>query len=257
VSACFDSIPQDKLLELADALLGTKEYATSKHASVAPPVVTARLSRPSLLRHRIKYQTTGHSTKHVARVQNDAETFLDKTKKRNSVYVGTLGQQTRTRHELLDLLGEHVERNIVKIGKRFYRQKRGIPQGSVASSLLCSLFYAQLESEELGFIAESEGSVLLRLIDDFLVISTEKSIAKRFLDVMLAGLPEYGVVVKTEKSLVNFDATTGDGARIQKVNGRLFPYVGVLIDTGNLNILKDIAKLDTKSTYSLCSTSRY
>jgi telomerase reverse transcriptase len=209
-------------------------------------VVIERLNRPSLLRHRIKYQTTGHSIKRIAGVQNDAETRLDKMKKRNAVYVGSLCPEKHDRETLLKLLGEHVERNVVKIGKRFYRQKRGIPQGSVVSSILCSLFYAQLESEELGFIAESDGSLLLRLIDDFLVISTEKNIAERFLDVMLAGLPEYGVVVKKQKSLVNF-ATTTQGVKIQQLKGKLFPYVGVLIDTCNLNIVKDIEKLDTKS----------
>jgi telomerase reverse transcriptase len=72
------------------------------------------------------------------------------------------------------------------MGKKFYRQKVGIPQGSVVSTLLCNILYADLEKEELPFVDSDEG-LLLRLIDDFLFISMNRNHAKQFLQYMHGG----------------------------------------------------------------------
>jgi hypothetical protein len=47
------------------------------------------------------------------------------------------------------LLAEHVVSNAVSIGGREYRQVSGIPQGSVMSSLLCSVLYGDFERRTL------------------------------------------------------------------------------------------------------------
>ena len=69
----------------------------------------------------------------------------------------------------MDLLEEHINNNIVKvsfsiwqfpvlkrsaflqIGKDYYRQIVGIPQGSVISTLLCSFFYGDMERRFVKF----------------------------------------------------------------------------------------------------------
>jgi telomerase reverse transcriptase len=72
------------------------------------------------------------------------------------------------------------------MGKQFYKQKVGIPQGSILSTVLCNIFYADLERRKLPFLADPDG-VLLRLIDDFLFISMNKDHAKEFLKLMHDG----------------------------------------------------------------------
>src|SRR5277367_4355254 len=72
------------------------------------------------------------------------------------------------------------------MGKQFRSQKVGIPQGSVVSTILCNLFYADLEKKKLPFLTDSDG-LLLRLIDDFLFISMNQDHAKRFLQYMNDG----------------------------------------------------------------------
>ena len=74
------------------------------------------------------------------------------------------------------------------MGKQFYRQKVGIPQGSVLSTVLCNIFYADLEKKKLPFLLDEEG-LLLRLIDDFLFISMNRDHAKSFLEHMHQGNP--------------------------------------------------------------------
>ena len=82
---------------------------------------------------------------------------------------------------------DHISNNIVKIDQDYYRQIIGIPQGSVLSSLLCSFFYGDLEKTSLQTFRDNENSVLLRLIDDYLYISTEEDKARHFLQIMNKG----------------------------------------------------------------------
>jgi telomerase reverse transcriptase len=80
-----------------------------------------------------------------------------------------------------------------KMGKQFYRQKVGIPQGSVLSTILCNIFYADLEKKKLPFLMDDDG-LLLRLIDDFLFISMNREHAKSFLEHMHQGSFSYLLV---------------------------------------------------------------
>ena len=156
----------------------------------------------------------------------------------DTVFVEHEVQKTWQRDRLLGLLREHVQGNIVKIGKKFFRQKAGIPQGSVLSSLLCNLYYAEFEKEHLAFIHEEE-SLLIRLIDDFLLITTSKASAERFLQTMHDGVKKYGVEVNPAKSLTNFAVKINDCNLECWPPDQAFPYCGNAIDTRTLEITKD------------------
>ena len=158
--------------------------------------------------------------------------------KKDTVFVGNVVIQFRDRDELLGLLAEHVQRNMIKIGKKFYRQKEGIPQGSVLSSILCNYFYADLESNHFKFLRNGD-SLLLRLVDDFLLITTNRLHAKRFLQIMHNGLPDYGVSVNPAKTLVNFEISINDMKVARLVGSHNFPYCGSFIDTKTLDLKKD------------------
>ena len=57
---------------------------------------------------------------------------------------------------MLDLIAQHVTANLVRIGGKFYKQRDGIPQGSILSSLLCNFFYADMERICLAFTADPQ-----------------------------------------------------------------------------------------------------
>jgi telomerase reverse transcriptase len=246
VLACFDTLPQDTSLAIAASLLTSNKYAVTKHALVSPPIKILRGSRSSLLRHRIRYKTNGHSTRLLCKAADDGAEALDEQGRRNGVYIGLLGQNTHRTKDLVEMLGEHVQRNVVKIGRRFYIQKKGVPQGGVVSALLCSLVYAELEKNKLGFINQDQGSMLVRMVDDFLCISTDEKVVEKFIKTMHRGMPEYGVVVKGEKTVANFDFVQ-DGTKLQRCHGSLFPYCGVYVETNSLNVVKDTSKMDRRS----------
>ncbi|KAF9692635.1 hypothetical protein EKO04_009418 [Ascochyta lentis] len=238
VLSCFDTIPQQRLLSMVGSLVSAQAYQTGKHAEISPVGALQRLDGQHVSPAPLKRWVS-----HTAAAK-DAQPFsqLVRSKlvgsKSNTVFVDTNLQQQETKADLMHLLREHVERNVVQIGKRFYRQKRGIPQGSILSSILCNYFYAELERDVLGFALGGD-CLLLRLLDDFLLITVNRQHAERFVRVMHRGHADYGVEIKPAKSMTNFDVATEDGTRVPKCSPAThFLYCGVCIDTTTLEVRK-------------------
>jgi telomerase reverse transcriptase len=243
VRSCFDTIPQKRLLSLAKTILSANEYYLTRY------------SRAKLLGGHNK-ETPGFgvkpSWKHFTKATTESsgfnldaeihsETVAGRTR---TAYEGGVVQRPEYRQRILDLLHEHVQSNIIKLGNRYYRQKEGIPQGSILSSLLCSYFYTELEKSALGFV-NNENSLLMRLIDDFLIITTDRHVAETFMRTMHAGLPEFGVQVKADKSRANFDIDI-DGSAIDRLPAETdFPYCGNAINTTTLDLSKDMQRRKT------------
>ncbi|XP_061671150.1 telomerase reverse transcriptase [Syngnathoides biaculeatus] len=143
--------------------------------------------------------------------------------------------------EMLQFFTQMLTGNVVRFGKKKYRQHRGIPQGSVASSLLCCLCYGHMENVLFKSKTASKGR-LMRLVDDFLLITPDLQEAQNFLKVLLAGVPQYGLVVNPQKVAVNFplseDAGSVNGIRTLPLRCR-FPWCGLLLDTYSLDVYKD------------------
>lgn len=238
VKAAFDTIPQAAVTDLMSSLLSESEYRISKHVEIKPG---ENYREDHLGRERTKPIRRWVAVAKIATDHQSFEQALETelaTKKKNTIFVENIVSKFRDREELLDLLTEHVQRNMVKIGKKFYRQKEGIPQGSVLSSLLCNYFYGDLEAQHLGFL-DPEQSLLLRYIDDFLLVTFNKSHAKQFLQIMHDGLPAYGVRVNPDKTLVNFEATINNKKVARLVGTNDFPYCGSFINTRTLNVTRD------------------
>lgn len=242
VQAAFDTIPQEAVVRLMQHVPKQDLVVLGKHAEV-------KAGDRSALENE-KAVTGGKPIRrwHTNVIPKDSPGALlqrledhQGDRKRKTVFVDNALRRTHDTASLLRLLGEHVQKNIVKIGKRYYRQKKGIPQGSVISSFLCNYFYADLEKNHLGF-TDAPNSLLLRLVDDFLLITLDKTKAERFVETMHAGLPDYGVQVGREKTLVNFSMQTSSGATRSIGRGEKFPYCGTLIDCRTLEISKDRAR---------------
>lgn len=139
--------------------------------------------------------------------------------------------------ELYLTLNEHVKRNVLRLGNKFYLQNFGIPQGSVLSSLLCSFYYGHMDRHVIFPFLEksslptteyasrkdtchdisaapsgieldaipSPKYMLLRFIDDFLFLSTSKQQASSFLSRLQRGFHDYNCYMNEDKFGVNFD----------------------------------------------------
>ncbi|MCJ1391128.1 hypothetical protein MMC18_003990 [Xylographa bjoerkii] len=258
VQSCFDTIPQRQVVRLMEELCSETEYRIARHAEIKPSGTHDYQSRTQL--------DSKPARKFVAnaRAGQDYRSFRELLSentgsvKRSTIFVDTVVQSSQEKDTLLDLLGEHVEHNVVKIGKKFFRQKQGIPQGSVLSSILCNFFYAEFEKECLDFLNKSD-SLLLRIIDDFLLITTNRSHAIRFIQIMHEGNEKYGINVRADKSLTNLESTIKAVSLPRLTSRTQFPYCGTMIDTVTLEITKDrgrrmhIGRLSSSSIHTYAS----
>ncbi|KAF3901263.1 Telomerase reverse transcriptase [Trichophyton interdigitale] len=267
VQACFDTIPQARLMQLVDTLVVDDSYRLSKHAEFHPSMITSGPPREQVKQQPRESNKSKPTRRFVwrAAASDDFQPVFDAVSSSPSttttpgqcsssssnrksrcggapaVYVDNGWHRTHTRDDLLALLEKHIRNNLVKIGKKYYRQKRGIPQGSVVSNLLCDFFYGQHEEERLGFLREPQASapaLLMRYVDDYLLISTDRRLAERFLQVMLDGDEEFGISVAPEKTLVNFDVDIA-GRHIPRLEGRQLLFCGALIDVKSLALTRD------------------
>ena len=238
VQGAFDNIPQAAVQQLIAGLLSEDHYYIKRHTEFKPPDTYGAHNADVIFKPTRKFCSEAAADFSAATFIKAIAARPPQSRRHNTVYVDGVVPDTHRRSYILELLSEHIGANVVRIGKKFYRQKKGIPQGSVLSSLLCNLFYGGFEAEHLGFLQE-ERSLLMRLIDDFLLITTDKKKATRFLQIMHDGSPEHGICIKPEKSLANFGAKINRHTVPELASGKTFPYCGILLDQKNLNILKD------------------
>ncbi|KAF7797313.1 hypothetical protein EIP86_008508 [Pleurotus ostreatoroseus] len=192
VQACFDTIDQTKLLQILLQVLKEDSYVIERHGQVSSQC------------NRVKRNFVS-----TAYPLDDYPDFLAVAAQlasalRNTIFVDKVVYPDAKRSEIIQLLEQHITDNIVKIGNDYYRQIVGIPQGSILSTLLCSFFYGDLERTKLKF-TDDPHTVLLRLVDDYLLVTTNRKRARLFYDVMNKGHPEYGCFISQDKTLTNFD----------------------------------------------------
>ena len=259
VMACFDTIPQKRVMALMSKICTAHEYrlyflAQLKQRDSRVYQKTTAINGKPLRKFMIPAAANDLAAYSLEQLVRET---LVKPAGGATVFSGNAVKTSRERHSLLNLLKQHVEQNVVRIGKKFYEQKRGIPQGSVVSNLLCNLFYAEFERKYLSFLFEgekAEESALLRLTDDFLLVTTRKDVAVSFLEIMHRGCEEFGISVKTEKSLANFGCVV-NGKNLQRAADHgFFPYCGSMIDTRTLEIMRDPSRRkDTSRLPFTCS----
>ncbi len=243
VKSAFDTIPQEAMVTLLGSIVSHPVYHVDKHVEVMVPEKPVRGGSGHVPASSREPERTWRT---VAKAGDDASGFHDAVEaayappKQNTVFIDSAFRRTHGAEALAMLAAVHIQQNIVKIGKKYYRQKEGIPQGSVLSSTLCSYFYADLEEKELAFLKDGPNDcLLLRLIDDFLLITTNRAKAARFVAAMQRGHPRYGVAVNPAKSLVNF-ALQLDGQAVPRLAaGAPFPYCGTLINCATLDLARD------------------
>ncbi|KAJ3387292.1 hypothetical protein HDU80_000192 [Chytriomyces hyalinus] len=171
---CFDNINQEMLMDIIKDAIHEEEYLVHKYSKA--------------------YANVGKIKKRFCRVAKNSAEFTQfsvlarqfSSALRNVILTDGVLHSFEERDCLLALLEEHICNNLVKMGMKFYKQVRGIPQGSVLSTLLCSLYLSHMEKSKLKNIM-SCNDLLLRLVDDFLFITPSKEKAIQFTQLLHEG----------------------------------------------------------------------
>lgn len=218
VTAAFDTIPAKEVLELSRKLLKTNLWALQKHTRTMPmSSVTRKL---------------WFTTARACDGKSDSPLQAFRRLGTRGIIVDENRGFKMAKQTLSNLLNDHLFRNDVLIDGTVHRQIRGIPQGSVLSSLFCSMVYEEMIRDQLSDLAYRPDTCLMRYVDDFLLITTDQTVAVEFLDRVLKGIPKYGVSVNREKCVVNFPLPNIK----QLQEGQRMTFLGLEIDTQNLQL---------------------
>jgi hypothetical protein len=98
---------------------------------------------------------------------------------RNSLVSNKCTQWTVTKVELLAIVHRYIFDHVVAYMGAAYRQRRGIPQGSPLSPLMCSFYFSKVMRD-----GNIKGGLFLRFIDDHLFVSKHRPSVVRFIAYM-------------------------------------------------------------------------
>ncbi|XP_064515561.1 telomerase reverse transcriptase isoform X1 [Pseudopipra pipra] len=248
VSRAYDTIPHDKLVEVISRILKPEKrtvYCIRRYAVIM--ITTSGKARRFYRRHVSTFKDFLPDMKH----------FVCHLQKSTSLQNAIVVEQSLTFNEsstsLFHFFLQMMRNNVLEIGNRYYFQCCGIPQGSILSTLLCSLCYGDMENKLLSGVQQD--GVLIRLIDDFLLVTPHLLQARTFLRTLAAGIPEYGFLINPNKTVVNFpvDDIPGCPKFKQLPDCRLIPWCGLLLDIQTLEVYCDYSSYSCTSIRSSLS----
>ncbi|KFQ59842.1 Telomerase reverse transcriptase, partial [Pelecanus crispus] len=248
VSRAYDTIPHNKLVEVISRILNPEKrtvYCIRRYAVIM--ITTGGKARRFYRRHVSTFKD----------FMPDMKQFVSQLQETASLQNAIIVEQSLTFNEtsssLFTFFLQMIHNNILEIGSRYYLQCCGIPQGSILSTLLCSLCYGDMENKLLCGVQQD--GVLIRLIDDFLLVTPHLMQARTFLRTLATGIPEYGFLINPNKTVVNFpvDDIPGCSKFKQLPDCRLIPWCGLLLDIQTLEVYCDYSSYTCTSIRSSLS----
>ncbi|XP_026556664.1 telomerase reverse transcriptase [Pseudonaja textilis] len=255
VTGAYDTLPHDKLVEV---VLQVLEPARNTTYSIRRYAAIMRTGNGYIKKHYKRHVSTYNEF--IYGMKEFVSHLQQSTSLRNAVIVEQRVSLKESCSSLREFFLQLIHNNILKIEDRYYVQRCGIPQGSILSTLLCNLCYGDMENKLLCDVQKD--GVLMRLTDDFLLVTPHLEQAKTFLRTLAKGIPEYGFVINPSKTVVNFpmdENVPGCLEFKQLPTYCVIPWCGLLINTQTLEIYCDYssyAYTSIRSSLSFNSTRK-
>nr|XP_048695450.1 telomerase reverse transcriptase isoform X1 [Caretta caretta] len=249
VTGAYDTIPHDKLVEVVSQILDPEKrtvYCIRRYAVIK--ITMNGQIRKYYRRHVSTFKDfMSHMRLFVSHLQ-------ETTSLQNAIVVEQSLSLNETSSSLFAFFLQMIHNNILEIEGRYYLQCCGIPQGSILSTLLCSLCYGDMENKL--FCGIQRDGVLIRLIDDFLLLTPHLTLAKTFLRTLATGIPEYGFLINPKKTVMNFpvdEDIPGCSKFKQLPYCGVIPWCGLLLDIQTLEVYCDYSSYACTSIRSSLS----
>jgi hypothetical protein len=269
---CYDNINQEKLLDIVQKNLSEDDYMIHRYSLLHSSQSTDRVMKKK--RSKVGPPETFNAFYRRAAGLNGQT--------HGAVFLDEAASSLANKEKILSLLREHLQSNIMitngRHGNRFLLQKKGIPQGSVLSSFLCNFYYGDVERNLLSphlFKKSLNGSsqesvhkaaaehlhLLVRIIDDFLLITTDRAMHRAFLQIMHRGEASLGVQVNQDKIYSNIEVEISheDGTAYtihDTTSGGKFPWCGMLFDTSSCEVKIDYSRFANGNAANGLSVAR-
>ncbi|WIA23695.1 hypothetical protein OEZ85_000387 [Tetradesmus obliquus] len=245
VRKAFDSVSIPRLLNLVQPLISSPCYSLLRYATVSPMLGAVRARYCTAAVPGELPGAAGAAAAAAAAVAAGggggaaagAGGFLGWVRggcrgSANTVFTDQVRPSIISGAEVWALLQQHLTGHLLRVGGGFLLQRTGIAQGSVASTLLCSL----------------PDSVLLRLVDDWLVITTSGAAAQAVGARLVAGFPGHNVATHPDKTQANFPLALPGGATLQpnlwsSGDGSCWVrWCGLLVHATTLELMADYSR---------------
>eukprot|EP00985_Skeletonema_marinoi_P023407 scaffold15607_cov89-Skeletonema_marinoi.AAC.1 len=270
IKHCYDTINQTRLSKLMRSMVTEEMYLTKDR------FVLCSKGDNSAMRCMWKKKTCPPEQFSCSSPSKLAGQYSD------AIFVDGMYCSMEMNRTINGLLRDHIFGQVVvangNFGPRYLHQRNGIPQGSILSSMFCNTYFGSLEKVLFDNVFDETTShfirgnssnecdsvlvknpnalhLLLRIVDDFLLISTDKNASIRFLGKLNGGVPSLGVKVNQDKTRLNYSAP--GGAECNNLCRSFFPWCGLLIDTTTCEITLDYERfsghkaIDTVSVHRL------
>ena len=155
----------------------------------------------------------------------------------NTIFIDNGQKYLYTKKEIKEKVEFVCNKVFVKFGKSYFKLNRGLPQGLSVSAVLSSYYYSKLEEKATkDFIEKMENNgtlfLVLRLTDDYLIISEDKKFVIEFYNLLNKSSKENNYKFNTKKLKSSF-----------KIKGfqtesdiKNFKWIGKIFDLENMEI---------------------
>ncbi|CCH61189.1 hypothetical protein TBLA_0E01290 [Henningerozyma blattae CBS 6284] len=216
MDSCYDSIPRTKLISILDDLLSKEDGFHLRSQTI------------------YNYQTN------KSKISYSINETLQGTP--NDILVDNVLTKYYSNSDVRRLVYDEIFQTTMYYKNRPYIRKDGLFQGSHFSGLLVDILYDDLlESYDVFHCnTTNDERLLLRIADDFLVMSTNKKQIEEINQVAREGFMEYNASVKLEKIL---NLSSQEYAETNK-DTTIFQFCGLNINFCNLNVWKESTSLN-------------
>lgn len=174
MDSCFDSIPRKKTLHVVKELLKKERGFFVRSGSL----YNSRTGAFSI-------QNVVNGCRQIGK---------------DELYIDNVKTTFISNEDVITVLESEVFQNVLTFNGKCYLRKDGLFQGASLSALLVDLIYDDLlEYYNMFHPTEEDDTLVLRLADDFLIISTNDARIKLMKEVALQGFEEFSARVNINK----------------------------------------------------------
>nr|CCC53620.1 putative telomerase reverse transcriptase [Trypanosoma vivax Y486] len=237
---CFECLPQETIMKCVRRLISHEQYHMVRLTSImalprsgGDDVLTnsggrwprAECHRLQLGKRVVALPDSGLRAGVLLGIPEGCVMYEETTTMSDSTLSGEVVRST---------LQHHLQTHFVVMGNRLYVQRLGITQGSAVASLLCDTLLESVVVSLCDILSEQEEpSLVLRRMDDILVVTLSPVAALRCEDAIRSGWPEVGFICQMEK--LRNTARSGGGNLVQ--------WCGLLWDPQSLELSVEWARL--------------
>ncbi|ESW97173.1 hypothetical protein KL918_000782 [Ogataea parapolymorpha] len=208
IRQAYDTLPRTMILPLISELLKetpeTFEFHIKRYFVLSAPTATGKRNRRKLS------VLEGHES-----------TFSDK------VLSHANSPSVLKKSEIMKIVEQQLEHVALLSSSETFHRKRGVFQGFPLSGVFCEIVYDKLTEYLLSL---GGGNVkIIRLADDFLILSTQMDIIAKYQDLIEKRIPQFNIMVNKQKSVVSEET---------------IDFLGTTINLKTLSVTKNLDSYD-------------